>query len=1108
MVTIIYYPDPMGESETHECETVFDFLQPRFKTRDELLDLRVFDGEILGHEVDQSDGEFLFINEGVIAITHDSMIPRAGAIWYVVVAVIAAIAVVALTPDVTIPDTGRDQQSGTNRLGDSTNEPRINQRIDDIFGTVNKHVPSLWQVPYRIGVNNQETEVLLCCVGRGRYQIDPNKWYDGDTPVVNIPNAAVNIYEPGKNISSDTPDTVIGYEIDEKIGIYRQSNDLNPVELEPPNARENAGIKWRLSGSGGDAVMVADFIPDGFDFTEFYKVGDKVKLSDMYYTNRIGEVDLYSYGVITQSSLTATNPDAINASNTQNIAVIVPNQTINVTIPAGSISVTDGTNTYTNTTDVTGSGDYNNTVANGNNNITTTINAEGLSVTGSTEDTYSGRTFDTYSRPVDLGYGGNIEYTIISVTSNTLTLSIPVGAPSDIVNAWSSMSSYYPPTFYAYVSNATIGDVYVINPLIQNGEWFFYESETVYPASVDSNNLNPITGAFFDNVVGPLFLPSGTSEVIINLTSSNGFYKLDENSEVAITASGVVKFYELDGSGNETGLNTSSFFTYSSNPDSVTQSVFQTLRLISPYENCKITVERISNRDKGKNISNVDKIEFRDLYTFEPAGGVLENSFTGGMYVFDDLSYVYDVTQDVMDSLNLNLGTVDAGRVLRVQVPSQSFDQYLSIISITEYGTNGNFNIRFAISYPGGFNDGNTTVILSDDNITGIDFGDVTLAQVVIPSNSTSRLVKQRKQNVDLTRKITQYLGNGNFGPVESYTTDQFDQILIHMALDPRNGRLSIDNINADGYMDIRDEMVSYFGDDSMCKFGYDFDTVEMTFQDMYMLVANAVMCTPYVQAGVYDLFFEKQQSVSTMQVTCRNKVINSEVRKTDFDKENDGVEVTYRDNTTGAQETVYIPSDQSATNPKTIELSGVTTRLQAFRRAWREYNKIKYEIKYIQFEVDEFGRNIIPNKRIDSPDSTRFTKREGVTDGYRVYDGEVVEVTGFNVELSEPVEFIDGEDHYITFTKADGSNSESILCTQIDNFNVLLSVMPSEPIYDGYEKDRTKYILVSEQLKESVALIPKTIEFNLSEDNIETHSVKLVNYTDKYYQNDLDTLE
>src|SRR5690606_10296693 len=144
----------------------------------------------------------------------------------------------------------------------------------------------------------------------------------------------------------------------------------------------------------------------------------------------------------------------------------------------------------------------------------------------------------------------------------------------------------------------------------------------------------------------------------------------------------------------------------------------------------------------------------------------------------------------------------------------------------------------------------------------------------------------------------------------------------------------------------------------------------------------------------------------------------------------------------------------------KTLE--GCTSRLQAFRYAARMYNRQLYQTEAVQFDVDEFGRNIVPGKRIDSPDSTRFTKREGVTDGYRVYDGEVVEVSGMTIELSEPFEFVDGEDHYIVFTKENGSNSESILCTQVDEFKVLLQSLPVEPIYDGYNKDRTKYTLMS----------------------------------------------
>lgn len=993
MVKIIYYADPTKESETFECETVADFLLPRFKTRDELLDLRFFDGDLLSHEIDQINGDFLDINEGVVAITHDSMIPRDPFTWYVVIAVTFAVLTIVLMPSIPKMGGGRDQQSGTNALGDSTNEPRINERIDDIFGTVNKHVPSLWQVPYKIGVNNQEAEVLLCCVGRGKYDINPDNWYDGDTPVKNIPNASVNIYGPGKNPSVSEPDLIIGNEITEKIGIYRQSNDLNPSELLPPNARENAGIKWRLSGSGGSAVLNADFMPDGFDFQEFYNVGDTVNLSDVYYLSSNGTIDLYRSNTIEQSSLIASNPSSIAASNTS--------QDISISIPAGAIEVTDGTNTYSNTNPVDGSG---------SNSITVNIDSESIVITGDTQDTRTGVRFQNYNQPVDLGGEGNIDYVITAVTSNSITLSIPADAPLTVVNAWSAMSNYYPPSFYAEVNNLDLGSYYVTDNTIQTGDWFFYQSETVYPVTVNSEVLNPITGAPFDNRIGPLFIPDNTDEIIINLVSNNGFYKLDENSEVAITANVIVKIYELDVNGNETGNVTSEFHTYSSNGDSVTQSVFKTLRLVIPYDRCKITAERTSFRDKRKEVSNVDKIEWRDLYTFESV------------------------------------------------------------------------------------------------NVT--DFGDVTLAHVYTPSNSQSRLIKQRKQNVDLTRLITQYLGNGSFGPAESYATNNASQIIVHTALDPYIGRLSLSNINADGFLDISNEITNYFGSSIMNSFGYVFDTTKLTYQDTFAIICDAIMCTPYAQNGIYDAFFERKQTISSMQITCRNKIVGSETRKTDYHRKYDGVELNYRDNDTGVSETIYVPSDQSSRNPERKDLSGCTTKLQALRYANRMYNRQLYEIEYTKFDVDEFGRNIIPNKRIDSPDSTRFTKREGVTDGYRVYDGEVVEINGMQVELSEPVEFTAGEDHYITFTKDNGDSSQAILCTQVDEFTVSLSTMPSEPIYDGYDKDRTKFMLVSEQLAESVALIPKTIEYNLSDDGDEIHTVSSVNYTDKYYQNDLDELE
>ncbi len=921
MVKIKYYPDPTKPAEvTAEFNTVADFLLSRFSTREELLDLRFFDEEILGHELRTADGEFLDINDGTVAITHDSMLPRDPITTALVIFAVVLAATILLMPKAPQINAGGNgkQQSATNRLGDTSNEPRINQRIDDIFGTVTKHVPPLWQVPYRIGVNNQETEVLFLCVGRGKYQINAQNWFDGDTPVMNINGAAVNVYEPGTHPGNGSPSLTIGELINQPIGIYRQSNDLNPSELPPPNDRDTTGVSWRIRKQGFNLAMEGYYIPQGFDFLEFFKPGDEVRLADMYYISADGTYSVY------------------------------------------------------------------------------------LDHQGS-----SSQTIDLITTPVDLGVAGTLVYTVVEVFWNSLLLSIPSNAPTEVVNALNNLVSYYmPPSYAIRLTTANGLDKWTTDTRMLSGVWYDKHAvsgggHTYDVITVGDNRWRPATGVPFDPEVGPLFVPTGATEVLLNFVSSNGFYKLVDNQETKITASIRVKFTDIDNVGPDVEHTVS----YASN-DSVRNSVFKTVRLTVPYSRCTISAERLTERDKNGGVSNVDTIEWRDLYSFEPV------STTG--------------------------------------------------------------------------------------------FGDVTTAHVLIPSNSQSRLIKSRKQNVTLTRKITQYLGNGALGPAESYVTNDFDLILIHMMLDPFIGRMSLSNIAADSFTQTKAEIIAYFGQVDMAKFGYNFDTDDLTAQDTFTLVCETVMCIPYVQAGIYDCFFEKAQLVSSMQVTCRNKIPGSEIRRTDYTRKHDGVEITYRSNDTGTTDTIYIPADRSARNPIRKELRGCTTKLQAYRYGARIYNKQIYQNEFVKFELDEFGRNIIPGKRIDSPDGTRFTRRADTTDGYRVFDGEVIEVTGLTVELSEPVFFTAGEDHYIIFTKENGDNSEAIQCTQVDKYRVLLSALPIEPIYDGYNRDRTKFTLMSEQLRQSVALLPQTIESTIADDGSEIITVNATNYSPDFYKNDL----
>lgn len=912
MVEIKYFPDATKKDHwSHSVPRIADFL--RQLPREDLVNLRFFRNDILHQEIDTEDGSFIDIDDGVIIVIDSRTLPEGPEIWIpVLVGVLAATAAVLLTPKPEIPDVGnRKQQSATNSLSASSNEPRVNERIDDIFGFLRKHTPPLWQYPYRIGINNQEAEIMLLCVGRGKYDIDLQKVYDGDTPYFRIPNSKLNVYEPGSHPGKGSPAQTLGGLIDQDIGIYRESNDLNATELLPPNDLAIAEVaQWYIAESSGNATITL-LNPEDLevDLQDYFTVGEDILLIDCFASTDGPVKTLYRY-----ETSTVVNEDF---------------STINVSNISG-------------------------------------------------------------------------QYEITSVTSNTVTITGFTG--------FTGIDSQLYTTYYDCIAATSFT---VTSSLILNWQW--YETNVANnlsdPVDVTVVTHQPDVGQAFSNVVGPISIPTGSSKVLVNLTSAAGFYKLYKNNERSITANVNIVVEELDVNGDPTGNSVPLDYEYVSNPDNVRYSVYQTVEIAVPYDNARIYARRTTNRDKNDNVSNADKIEWTLLYSFEPI------------------------------------------------------------------------------------------------DVTNIDFGDVTLMHCLVPSNSQSRLVKDRKTNLDLTRKITQYLGGGLFGPTESYATDDFSQIMIHTALDPFNGRLGISQINADGFLLLKQQIIDYFGDDIMTRFGYDFDDTQVAYDDMYTIITNVVNCIPYTQNGIYDAFFERRQDTSTMQITHRNKLPDSETVDDNFDIKYDGVELTYRDRETGISEVIYVPSDRSATNPERLELPGCTTELQAYRRALRLYYKQIYQIKNVQFDVDEFGRVIVPGQRIDSPDGTRFVYRSDNTDGYRIYDGEVVEVNGLALELSEPVTFVDGEDHYIQFTDTTGNNSELILCTPgSDDFEVILSQLPVDTIYDGYERDKTKFTFCSEQVRESIALIPQTIESRIDNEQ-EINTVSSINYDARYYQGDTETL-
>lgn len=388
------------------------------------------------------------------------------------------------------------------------------------------------------------------------------------------------------------------------------------------------------------------------------------------------------------------------------------------------------------------------------------------------------------------------------------------------------------------------------------------------------------------------------------------------------------------------------------------------------------------------------------------------------------------------------------------------------------------------------------------DNIGTQDYGNVTVAQVVVPSSIASQGVKERQVNLDCTRYIQPYIGNGNFGseaPVETVA-----EVVTALSLDNLNGRLTLDEIDADLFLDVQSQLISYYGTVDAVKVGYDIDSTKLRFQEIYSLFWDAVRCNPYSQGAVYRVYPNIARNTPSKQFTHRNKIIGTDTKERLYDIENDGVELTYRSNATGQFETVikHVNGTDSVNRLK-VELSGATQEIQAETRASYELNKIKYQKYNFTFEADGISRLTVPGERVTNVDQTRIVKRENNLNTYNIYDGLVVSIDGLIAELSQPVVFEDGQTYSIRFTNSKGELLEAIGCIAGGSkYHVVLDSTPSESLYTGYKMEKTNFTLAPDNERDGMDILILGTKAKQSK-GLKTRQLTAINYSPLYYQND-----
>lgn len=330
--------------------------------------------------------------------------------------------------------------------------------------------------------------------------------------------------------------------------------------------------------------------------------------------------------------------------------------------------------------------------------------------------------------------------------------------------------------------------------------------------------------------------------------------------------------------------------------------------------------------------------------------------------------------------------------------------------------------------------------------ITVADFGNVTTVQVVSKATQRATSLKERKFNCNATRKLPTFNGttfSGAFasdGSIASGTisaTKSFIDILAAASIDSKIGqRVLVDDVDMAQIWGVRNTI--YAWNPLNIEFGYTLDSDNISFEETVRMIADSVFCIAYRQNGKIRFSFDNVQASSSALFTHRNKKPASDTISRLFaaDSEFNGIELTYNDNVTDAQETIKLPLSLTATNYKKIELTGVRNYAQAWFRANREYNKILLQRVSIETETTSDGRLLLPNQRIDIVDNTRFDSQ----------DGEIIAQSGLILTLSRDVVFGVGT-HSIILMQRDGG-LESITCTAGTSANkVVLAYAPSEAI-------------------------------------------------------------
>lgn len=381
-------------------------------------------------------------------------------------------------------------------------------------------------------------------------------------------------------------------------------------------------------------------------------------------------------------------------------------------------------------------------------------------------------------------------------------------------------------------------------------------------------------------------------------------------------------------------------------------------------------------------------------------------------------------------------------------------------------------------------------------------YDDVTLIRTRVVADKTALSIKDRQLSMIASRMFYTWISGKR--SAERVITSNFADIVCNITEDKYIGRRSVDHLDIAHLYKTSADMATYFGTSKVNEFNYTLDRLDQSYEETLKQISTVVFCNARRASGETFFEFEQLNPSSSILFNHRNKKPLSETRTMRGGDQNkyDGVEVKWVDpDDNWADATLKVPHE-GITNPKKVELAGVTNKIQAHFLAWRIWNRIKYAKETVQFTAYGEGDLVTVGDRISVADDVS-PSLVPMGSNLSFTSGQIVEWVNTRIIASQPIDLLPNVSYTIHLQLPNGSVETMGVRQGNSEQELILERLPILPLITQYD-DRTTptvYSITTGDDKESEAFL---ITEKSAGSTFES-SITAQNYDQRYYDNDKD---